>query len=290
MIYRSSTINTRLYEVSSRVPSLKKHRLKHPIIIPPAIFSTRSFVYVKDASIISKQILHIRIRKKIIILHHPCILFLSFFYTHKINLCENSICNLHTLYTQDEMGENANENFSQEGSCPRFGPSGAISRGGTRWLIEFEASKSQLSKSIPRWLSYTLCNPSTWDRVTSIVSLSYQSANRASILLLLFLPAKKESILELSKKKRILPFSIPKWTDETNFCWGKNEIQIVLNFFIARSGKFGWKKFSKSCLLINSTRLAEGNGYFFFPLCYFRLRQITIKRRFPMSEFSTLRA
>lgn len=112
MIYRSSTINTRLYEVSSRVPSLKKHRLKHPIIIPPAIFSTRSFVYVKDASIISKQILRIRIRKKIIILHHPCILFLSFFYTHKINLCENSICNLHTLYTQDEMGENANENFS----------------------------------------------------------------------------------------------------------------------------------------------------------------------------------
>lgn len=110
MIYRSSTINTRLYEVSSRVPSLKKHRLKHPIIIPPAIFSTRSFVYVKDASIISKQILRIRIRKKIII--HPCILFLSFFYTHKINLCENSICNLHTLYTQDEMGENANENFS----------------------------------------------------------------------------------------------------------------------------------------------------------------------------------
>lgn len=111
MIYRSSTINTRLYEVSSLlVPSLKKHRLKHPIIIPPAIFSTRSFVYVKDASIISKQILRIRIRKKIII--HPCILFLSFFYTHKINLCENSICNLHTLYTQDEMGENANENFS----------------------------------------------------------------------------------------------------------------------------------------------------------------------------------
>lgn len=91
------------------------------------------------------------------------------------------------------MGENANENcFSRtvEGPCPRYGwvQSGAISGRlepvRRRGLIEFEASKprrskSQLSKTIPRWLSYTLCNRSTpsWDRVTGIVSLSYQSAN-----------------------------------------------------------------------------------------------------------------
>ena len=64
--------------------------------------------------------------------------------------------------------------------------SGAISRGVGRFepvlwrgLIEFEASKSQLSKTIPRWLSYTPCNRSTPspDRVTSIVSFGYQSAN-----------------------------------------------------------------------------------------------------------------
>lgn len=64
--------------------------------------------------------------------------------------------------------------------------SGAISRGVGRFepvlwrgLIEFEASKSQLSKTIPRWLSYTPCNRSTpsSDRVTSIVSFGYQSAN-----------------------------------------------------------------------------------------------------------------
>lgn len=95
------------------------------------------------------------------------------------------------------MGENANENCfprAVEGPCPRYGwvQSGAISGRlepvRRRGLIEFEASKprrskSQLSKTIPRWLSYTLCNRSTpsWDRVTGIVSLSYQSANHRAL-------------------------------------------------------------------------------------------------------------
>lgn len=144
------------------------------------------------------------------------------------------------------MGENANENCfprAVEGPCPRYGwvQSGAISGRlepvRRRGLIEFEASKprrskSQLSKTIPRWLSYTLCNRSTpsWDRVTGIVSLSYQSANHR--VLSFYSPPS----FDLVRKSSILgtrSFEL-SWVQNNpsipEFCWGRNEIHRLENF------------------------------------------------------------